>query len=245
MNQHPTGPDGGAGDDPAAQAALAAAYWDAEFAAGRFLDMAPDAFVDDVLGAARTHGLLPGPGLYIGPGNGRNLLPLVAGGLDLLGLDVSATALAAIRERAPERAGRLAHGDLSTLRPDERFPVVVGINVFQHGDRDTAHAHIRAALERVAPGGLFALRVNAVGTRVGRPHEIAEEHPDGSHTIRYTDADAHAPGLLSHYFSGPELAELLADREPVLPLTLDDVDAVTRRPGAWRRWQAVVRRPNL
>lgn len=224
------------------QAALAEAYWDAEFAEGRLLDLPPEPLVERVLQLARELRLPPGPGLYIGAGNGRNYLPLVAGGLDLIGLDISSVGLAAIRSRAPECADRLVHGDLGALPPGERYPIVLGLNVFQHGDRAHTHAHIEAALERVAPGGVFVLRVNAVGTDVVRPHEIAEEAADGSRTIRYADTDA--PGLLSHYFSRDEITALLADFEPVDPLTLDDVDRLTGRPGRWRRWQTIVRRPD-
>jgi hypothetical protein len=32
-----------------------------------------------------------------------------------------------------------------------RHPLVIGIQVFQHGDRAAAHAHIRAAQQRVSP----------------------------------------------------------------------------------------------
>ncbi|WP_436771619.1 class I SAM-dependent methyltransferase [Yinghuangia sp. YIM S09857] len=221
---------------------MAEGFWDEEYAQGRFLDMPPDPFVADILGAAWAHGLLPGPGIYIGVGNGRNYFPLVEGGLDLVGLDISAIGLAAIRDRAPGHYARLVHGDLSALPPGETFPVVVGLNVFHHGDRDIAHAHIRAALECVAPGGLFCVRVNAAGTAPTRPTEVAAEYDDGSVTRRYLPEDG-MPPLLSHFFTEPALAGLLAAYEPVLPLALDDTDIATGAPGDWRRWQGVYRRP--
>ncbi|MGW0661565.1 class I SAM-dependent methyltransferase [Streptodolium elevatio] len=224
------------------QRQMAAAFWDHEYAQDRFADLPPDPFVTDILGAAWAHGLLPGPGIYIGVGNGRNYFPLVEGGLDLVGLDISTVGLAAIRKRAPGHYARLVHGDLSVLPAGETFPVVIGLNVFHHGDRDTAYAHIRAALEVVAPGGLFGIRVNAVGTTPGRPSEVAAEYDDGSVTRRYLPEDG-MPPLLSHFFTSAALAGLLAAYEPVLSLTLDDTDIATGRPGDWRRWQGVYRRP--
>jgi SAM-dependent methyltransferase len=155
----------------------AAAAWDAEYAAGRYAGEPPVALVGDILAAAREAGLTRG--LYIGCGNGRNYLPLVAEGLDLTGLDVSAAAIAQLSARAPDRRDRLVHGDLSVLPAATTYPLVIGIQVFQHGDRAAAHAHIRAAQRRLAPGGVFCLRVNATATDVWPGHEVTERHPDG------------------------------------------------------------------
>jgi hypothetical protein len=54
--------------------------------------------------------------------------------------------------------------------------------VFQYGDRAAAHTHIRAAQDRLAPGGLFCLQVNAAATDVWPRHEVTEVHPDGGFT---------------------------------------------------------------
>ena len=103
-------------------------------------------------------------GLYIGCGNGRNYLPLVDGGLDLAGLDISSAAITQLAARAPDRRHRLICGNLSVLPAAAVYPLVIGIQVFQHGDGATVHAHIRAAQQRVSLGGLFCLRVNATAT---------------------------------------------------------------------------------
>ncbi|MCF2530245.1 class I SAM-dependent methyltransferase [Yinghuangia soli] len=224
------------------QVAIAAAFWDAAFSEGRFLDLPPDGFVTAIAAAAEQHGLLPGPGLCIGPGNGRNYLPLVAAGLDLVGLDIAAAGLASLSERAPDRADRLVLGDLSALPGDAVYPVVIGLNVFQHGTRAQASAHISAALERVEPGGLFCLQVNSDRARTNRPHELVERADDGSFTVRYELPGT--PGLYSHFFAEPSLAALLAGSTPVVPLHIDAIDPATGEPGPWHRWQGIYRRPD-
>ncbi len=225
------------------QAALVAEFWDTEFAAGRLGDLPPDEFVADILAAADRFGLVPGEGLYIGPGTGRNYFPLVDGGLDLVGLDISAVGLDAIRARTPERAHRTVCGSLDDLPVGRTYPVVVGLHVFHHGTRDFTHAHIRSALDRVAPGGLFCMRVAAAGATPTRPHEVVAHHDDGSVTVRYLGDDPAAPGLYAHFFSGEELGGLLDGFETVVPLSADDIDPATGEKGPWRRWDAIVRRP--
>ena len=160
-----------------------AAAWDAEYSAGRYQDDPPVGFTRDILAAARQAGVARG--LYVGCGNGRNYLPLVAGGLDLTGLDISAAAITQLAARAPGHRDRLTCGDLTALPPGAAWPLVIGIQVFQHGDRATAHAHIRAAQQRATPGGLFCLRVNATGTDIWPGHEVTEHDPNGGLTVRY------------------------------------------------------------
>jgi SAM-dependent methyltransferase len=101
--------------------------WDVEYAAGRYRDEPPLPFVADVLSAAREYDLLGAEGFYVGCGNGRNYLPLVQAGLDLIGIDVSAAALARLAERGPERRERLIHGELSVVPTGAAYAVVIGI----------------------------------------------------------------------------------------------------------------------
>lgn len=61
--------------------ALTAARWDAEYREGRYLQEPPIPFVEQILTVLLDHRvMLPGIGLYIGCGNGRNYLPLVEAG---------------------------------------------------------------------------------------------------------------------------------------------------------------------
>lgn len=218
---------------------LTAAVWDAEYTTGRYADEAPVAFVNDIVTAARRHDRTTG--LYVGCGNGRNLIPLLAAGLDLTGLDISTVAIDQLRTRLPHRADRLVCGALDDLPPDRRWPLVIGIQVFQHGDRDTAHAHVRAAQARTLPGGLFAIRVNAVGTDVRPGHKIVEQHPDGGFTVRYLAGPK--TGELIHFYAQAELTALFDGWSPVLPLRLDATRRTPPGTGQWSQWEGIWQAP--
>jgi SAM-dependent methyltransferase len=213
--------------------------WDAEYNAGRYRDEPPVAFTGDILAAARQ--VCVSHGLYIGCGNGRNYLPLVAAGLDLTGLDVSAAAIEQLAAQAPDRRGRLVRGDLGALPPEAVWPLVIGIQVFQHGDRAAAHAHIRAAQRRVTPGGLFCLRVNAIGTDIWPDHEVIEHHPDDGFTVLYLAGPKR--GLLIHFFCAAELDAVFAGGfRPVLPTRLHSTRRTPPQPGQWSQWEAIWQR---
>lgn len=217
----------------------AAASWDAEYAVGRYQGAPPVPFTRDIIAAAAERGLTRG--LYIGCGNGRNLLPMLAAGLDLTGLDVSAGAISQLRRRRPDLAGRLVTGDLGALPPDQRYDLVIGIQVFQHGTRAAAHRQLAAAAARVAPGGLLCVRVNAAGTDVEHRHERTEESPDGSFTVRYLSGPK--AGLDIHFFAAAELAALTADGfTVVLPPRLDRTWRLPPAAGQWSQWEAIWRR---
>ena len=209
--------------------------------AGRYRDDPPLPFVADILAAAREHDLLGAAGVYIGCGNGRNYLPLVEGGLDLVGLDVSETALAQLAERAPDRRQRLICGDLTALPTSAIYPLLIGIQVFQHGDRAGAHEHIAAAQARLAVGGLFCLRVNAVGTELEYDHDVIEHGRDGGFTVRYRAGPK--CGLRIHFFAAAELDALFAGYETVLA---PRIARTWRKPparGQWSQWEAIWRTP--
>ncbi len=215
------------------------ASWDAEYAAGRYVGEPPVAFTRDILAAAGQAAVTRG--LYIGCGNGRNYMPLVDGGLDLTGLDISSAAIAQLAARAPDRRDRLVLGDLSALPAERVYPLLIGIQVFQHGDRAAAHAHIRAAQQRVSPGGLFCLRVNATATDVWPRHEVTERDPDGGFTVRYLTGPKQ--GLHIHFFAGTELDELFAAQfTPVLPPRVQQTRRDPTQPGQWSQWEAIWRK---
>jgi SAM-dependent methyltransferase len=214
-----------------------ATSWDKEYAGGRYRDEPPVAFVADILAAARRAGLTSG--LYIGCGNGRNYEPLVRGGLDLTGLDISDVALRQLSARMPERRGSLVRGDLSALPEGTRYGVVIGIQVFQHGHAEAAHAHLAAARARVAPDGLMAVRVNAAGTDIAFAHRVTGRNDDGV-TIRYLDGPK--AGLEIHFFGEAELRGLFAiGFEPVLPPRAQVTWRQPPEAGQWTQWEGIWR----
>lgn len=198
--------------------------WDDEYRRGRYAADEPVPFVHDIVAAVPAGA----QGLYVGCGNGRNFVPLVAAGLDLVGIDVSSTAIEQLAARLP--GARLVHGDLSGV--DGSFDVVIGIQVFQHGDAAETHAHIRAALQRVRPGGLFCIRVNADSTHIEHPHTWLEPG-----TLRYDGGPKR--GLLVHFFARNELEELTRGLEAVLPLR---IARMHRADGThWDQWEGIWR----
>jgi SAM-dependent methyltransferase len=216
----------------------AAASWDAEYASGRYRDEPPVGFARDIIDAARSRNLRRG--LYIGCGNGRNFIPMAEAGLDLVGLDISAQAVTQLRQRRPAAAGLIA-GDLGAVAPSARFELVIGIQVFQHGDRDQAHRHLSGAAAHVAPGGLLCVRVNATGTDIRHRHEQTETAGDGSFTIRYRSGPK--AGLHIHFFTAAELRGLTADGfTAVLPPRLDRTPHAPPGHGQWSQWEAIWQR---
>ncbi len=213
----------------------AADAWDAEYAAGRYGDEPPVAFVDDVIMAAKDAGV--DHGLYIGCGNGRNYVPMTVAGLDLIGLDISATAISQLAQRVSVCRDRLVVGDLSALAHGAVYPLVIAIQVLQHGTREQTHRFLAGALDRVASGGLFCVRANAVGTDVLHAHEVVERDPDGSYSVCY--AAGPKTGLTVHFWAARELHRAItsAGFTPTLALR---PQATWRQPagrGLWLQWE--------
>lgn len=216
-----------------------AASWNAEYANGRYRGEPPVRFVEDILTAARRYGLTRG--LYIGCGNGRNLIPLLDAGLDLVGLDISTEAIAQLRQRRPDRTGDLIDGDLSALPAFTRYDLVVGIQVFQHGTRYQAHEHLTAAAGRVASGGLLCVRVNATDSAIDHNHHRFENHNDGSFTVRYHTGPK--TGLKIHFFTADELREVIGESfTEEFPPHPHRTPRTPPGHGQWSQWEAIWRR---
>lgn len=195
--------------------------------------------MEDVVAAALSPGVPDRPGLYVGCGNGRNYLPLRAAGTNLFGVDLSAVALTQLRAKAPSEAGRLVNGTVAAFRRSS-LALVVGIQVFQHGDRDTAHAHMAAAQELLVPGGLFCIRVNATGDALEFRHEVEEESRSGF-TATYQEGPK--AGLAIRFFSRSGLEELFSPArfETVLPIRRQTTWREPRSRGTWSQWEAIWR----
>ncbi|MEP6973748.1 MAG: class I SAM-dependent methyltransferase [Actinomycetota bacterium] len=217
------------------------AAWDREYEQGRYRLSPPLSFVHDIIVAAESAEVSGSLGLYIGCGNGRNYIPLIEAGLDLVGLDVSAVSINELRARLPDRVDRLVHGDLSSLPSEASYGSVIGIQVFQHGDGATTHAHIARAQELLRPGGIIAIRVNAAPTELEYRHDVVESKAGLGYTVRYLEGPKQ--GLLIHFFDREELAALFADGfDPQLPIRLATTERELPSTGSWSQWEGIWRR---
>ncbi len=213
--------------------------WEMEYANGRYQDEAPVEFVADISRVAKRSSEVLG--LYVGCGNGRNLLPLWSADLNLVGLDISPTAIELLRQRPGAMSHRLLVGDLNAVCDEPIFDPVIGIQVFQHGTRAEAHEHLRAAARRVAPGGMFCIRVNAASTEVVVPHKRTDERPDGSFTALYQGGSK--VGLAVHFFSDDELRILMHDQfSEIMPLRGRQHWRDSPGSGHWDQWEGIWRR---
>jgi SAM-dependent methyltransferase len=210
--------------------------WNDEYRAGRYLHEPPVAFVSDIVAAARQRRILRG--LYLGCGNGRNFVPLTEAGLDLVGVDLSEEAVRQLRLRLPSRAHRIWVGDLASLEDRIAYPLVIGIQVLQHGDRRWAGAAFARAQALTALGGLLCVRVNASGSEREFAYDVTESGPGESETIVYREGPKR--GLTIHYYSLLELEGLVSrDFTPVLgPRRVREARAPPST-GSWYQWEAI------
>jgi SAM-dependent methyltransferase len=168
-------------------------------------------------------------------------MPLLKAGMDLVGLDISLTALQQLRTRLAPRRGLLVCGEVCSLDPSALFDVIVAIQVFLHGSRAETHRHVRDAQRRVAPGGLICIRVNSTATDVFPTHDVVERESDGSFTVQYREGAKR--GLDVHFFSEPELRTLFAEAfTPVLEPSEHVTNRTPASLGQWTQWEGIWRR---
>ncbi len=221
-----------------------ASSWDAEYRTGRYVGDPPLPFVAKITETLDHYD--PDhqwTGLYVGCGNGRNFLPLVDHGLQLIGLDVSAEALRQLSEQRPGiEPDRLICDDFTTFEDNGRkFDYLVALQVFQHGNAAQVSSYFSRVAQVLRPGGLFFLRVNSVSTEIVRQHSVVERDGAGGLTVRYDDGPKEA--LLIHFFSRLEIAERLeADFHPIVHVTEDVTHRAPPLSGTWSQWEGVWQR---
>ncbi len=219
---------------------LAAARWDAEYRGGRYTGEPPVALVDRILAVLEGSPLRSSAGLYVGCGNGRNLLPLADAGLRLYGLDLSAESLRQLAARNSAISKRLICADFRTWDSQRRFGYVIAIQVFQHGVAADVAGYFAKVAAMLAPGGLFFLRVNSASTQIYHPHTVIEQNDLGGMTVRY-DAGPKR-GLPVHFYTRDELLDLTRDAFDVVD---EPREEVTRRTppetGSWVQWEGIWR----
>lgn len=210
--------------------------WDAEYAAGRYAGEPPLAFVRTILAELdRRPNVRRLRGLYVGCGNGRNYVPLAAGGLDIVGLDVSREGLRQVASKEPSLAANLVCGDF--LEYGGRFGYIVSIQSFQHGAQSVSERYFRRAGAMLAPGGLLFVRVNGASTEIAHPHDILEES-DAGFTALYLAGPKR--GLHVRFFTKVGLERVVAESGLLMASGPSSVAARrTGRDGSWVQWEMV------
>lgn len=170
-----------------------------------------------------------GPVLDVGCGTGRVALALARAGIAVVGLDVDAALLAALRERAADLPVETVRADARDFDLQRRFPVIIAPmqTVQLLGGRDARAGFLRCAKAHLAPGGLFALAI-AEGLQAFDEGEIAPPLPD----VREVDG--------SVYFSQP-----VAMRSDGSAIAIHRVREVVDRDGGRTTGRDVVRLERL
>lgn len=158
----------------------------------------------------------------------------------MTGIDISEQGINQLREKFPAHSDKF-HVTTVDKMPTAAWPLVVGIQVFQHGTREQAYEHIRQAQLRVQPGGLFAIRVNSAYTDIWPNYEIVGVNTGSGLTIRYLEGSK--SGQCIHFFDNDELEELFTGWTPVLPLQLHSTRRLEPQPGQWSQWEGIWQAP--
>lgn len=178
--------------------------WDEIYGTGnKYLAEPPIEFVHTIVRQVKEYNLSDNRGLYIGCGNGRNYIPLVNKGLDILGLDISHIALNQLAEKRPDVSNTLVHSDFLGFNPNYVFSYIISIQVFQHGDWQQVQQLFKKVYNLLDSGGLFFLRVRSVNMVINHTYQIVEHTPYGGFTVRFEKGSK--KDLDIHYFSIEEL----------------------------------------
>jgi SAM-dependent methyltransferase len=114
---------------------------------------------------AREHGLTGRAALDVACGTGSSMLPLIARGFEVTGVDRSQGMLA-VAERRLAGAGRTAHCDMTAMPRLEAFDLVTCIDdalnhLLDPGELERA---LEGIARNLAPGGVAILDVNTLST---------------------------------------------------------------------------------
>ena len=120
-----------------------------------------------------------GPVLDVGCGTGRVALDLAAHGVPVVGLDVDAALLAALRDRAGDLPVETVCADARAFGLGRRFPVILAPmqTVQLLGGAAGRAGLLRCARAHLEPGGLFALAI-ADGLQVFAEGSVTPPLPD-------------------------------------------------------------------
>lgn len=203
--------------------------WDLEYESGRYAGEGPVKFVDKIIEYGPT-----GTGLYVGCGNGRNYLPLVRAGLDIVGIDASGAAISQLQAKA-KNVRRMNFLDVSGT-----FDYVVSIQSFQHGKLETVLRYFDKAAQILRDGGLVFLRVNSASTVPWHSHRVTERGDHGGFTALYLDGPKR--GLEVHFFTKGEICSITADTMDVLYAPQTSHRRPRPQSGTWHQIEMIMRK---
>lgn len=163
--------------------------------------------------------------LEMGSGGGANLLWLAEKGIQVSGIDISATALELSRQRIKERGlwGQVRHLEEASVTdvplPDGSVDGIIEACVFQHLDKDDRRRAFQEVRRLLKPGGVF------VGYMLDQGHTIYQkkrdlEMPDdpGSLVLGEGGSNIYLSNIgLAHFYSREELLDLMQDFQEVDP----------------------------
>lgn len=207
------------------------------------VDMAQNMRFDDVAFYAYHGTRQPGPVLELGCGNGRILLPLLARGLEVVGIDASGPMLAELTRKARARglAPRTLRADVRRLPLRRAFstvlaPYSLATYMATAADLD---ALLQAARDVLLPGGRFV--IDAFVPRPVSPTAVFTEdyrRPFGAFTLvrskRLTALDAHSNRIERRYelvAGNGRTVEAFEVAETIRPCSPDMLRDATRAAG--------------
>ena len=151
--------------------------WDEEFSIGKWN------FIDETLGDcvypylekyARKGNILD---LGCGPGNTANELNAAMYTM-YVGIDVSEAALIKARRRSRDNGradkNEFAQGDFLKYVPNQQFDVILFRESMYHVPLGKVKAVLGRYAEYLRPGGVFIVRMNTTGGKLGRPKAMAD-----------------------------------------------------------------------
>jgi SAM-dependent methyltransferase len=214
--------------------------WDREYKNGKYDAEGPIPFVGEIISALKREGV-SGKGLYVGCGNGRNYIPLVDQGLDLVGLDTSSIGLEQLVEKYPKARPNLVRASYLNYAPGYPLDYLISIQVFQHGDYETAQKYFKKTADLLKPGSLFFLRVNSVNTDIFFDHGNKRQTEGGGLTITYNKGPKKM--LDVHFFSEMEINSLTKDNFSQVSQPKEvAIERLSPKTGKWTQWEGIWRK---
>jgi len=211
--------------------------WDKTFASGWREEQGPDKFLMDFIKGYQAK--IGKMGLDLGCGWGRNLIPLLEQGFNVIGLDISKEGLKKAKEKLEERklATKLIHGESTKLRFDsESFDFVVSLGVLHHQKWEDIQKSFREINRVLRRDGYLIFSVRSASD-TERPRQRIVDY---GHTA--IDIEGSKKGVVQHYFTKEELLKLAQENQFEVIVEPSERNRIRESGRKRARWQAVFRK---